>query len=59
MNPRVPRQHMGHSSPVMTARYTGEIPFDDVQEAFFQHGIGKYWSYWKTAALHAQLLTRV
>jgi hypothetical protein len=25
---------MGHSSAVMTARYTGEIPLDKVQEAF-------------------------
>ena len=34
MNPPVLRQQMGHSSAVMTARYTGEIPLDKVQEAF-------------------------
>lgn len=34
MNPGVLRQQMGHSSAVMTARYTGEIPLDKVQEAF-------------------------
>jgi hypothetical protein len=35
MNPVVLlRQQMGHSSAVMTARYTGEIPLDKVQEAF-------------------------
>jgi len=34
MNPAVLRQQMGHSSAVMTARYTGEIPLDKVQEAF-------------------------
>jgi hypothetical protein len=33
MNPAVLRQ-MGHNSAVMTARYTGEIPLDNVQEAF-------------------------
>src|ERR1700756_3428732 len=34
MNPLVLRQQMGHSSAVMTARYTGEIPPDKVQDAF-------------------------
>jgi hypothetical protein len=34
MNPAVLRQQMGHSSAAMTARYTGEIPLDKVQEAF-------------------------
>jgi hypothetical protein len=34
MNPPVLRQQMGHSSAVMTARYTGEIALDKVQEAF-------------------------
>jgi len=34
MNPDVLRQQMGQSSAVMTARYTGEIPLDKVQEAF-------------------------
>jgi hypothetical protein len=34
MNPAVLRQQTGHSSAVMTARYTGEIPLDKVQEAF-------------------------
>ena len=28
------RQQMGHSPAVMTARYTGEIPLDKVQDAF-------------------------
>jgi hypothetical protein len=36
MNPAVLRQQMGHSFAVMTARYTGEIPLDKVQEAFSQ-----------------------
>lgn len=35
MNPAVLRQQMGHSSAVMTARYTGEIPLDQVPAAFF------------------------
>jgi serine/threonine protein kinase len=34
MNPAVLRQQMVHSSAVMTARYTGQIPPDKVQEAF-------------------------
>src|SRR5208282_5032934 len=34
MNPAVHRQQMGHSSAAMTARYTGEIPLQQVQEAF-------------------------
>lgn len=31
MNPAVLRQQMGHSSAVMTARYTGEIPLEQVR----------------------------
>ena len=34
MNPAVLRQQMGHSSAVMTARYTGEIPLQQVRTAF-------------------------
>jgi len=34
MNPAVLRQQMGHSSATMTARYTGEIPLDQVRAAF-------------------------
>jgi Phage integrase family len=34
MNPAVLRQQMGHSSAVMTARYTGEIPLEQVRTAF-------------------------
>jgi hypothetical protein len=34
MNPAVLRQQMGHSSAVMTARYTGEIPLDQVRAGF-------------------------
>ena len=34
MNPAVLRQQMGHSSAVMTARYTGEITLAQVQAAF-------------------------
>jgi integrase len=34
MNPAVLRQQMGHSSAVMTARYTGEIPLQEVRTAF-------------------------
>ena len=34
MNPAVLRQQMGHSSAAMTARYTGEIPIEQVQAAF-------------------------
>jgi len=34
MNPAVLRQQMGHSSAVMTARYTGEIPLEQVRAAF-------------------------
>jgi integrase len=34
MNPAVLRQQMGHSSAVMTARYTGEIPLAQVKAAF-------------------------
>ena len=35
MNPAVLRQQMGHSSAVMTARYTGEIPLEQVRAASF------------------------
>ena len=31
VNPVVVRQHMGHSSAAMTARYTGEIPLEQVR----------------------------
>jgi len=31
VNPAVIRQHMGHSSSAMTARYSGEIPLDQVR----------------------------
>jgi integrase len=31
VNPAVVRQHMGHSSAAMTARYTGEIPLETVR----------------------------
>lgn len=34
MNPAVLRQQMGHSSAVMTARYTGEISLEQVRAAF-------------------------
>ncbi len=34
MNPAVLRQQMGHSCTVMTARYTGEIPLEQVRVAF-------------------------
>ena len=42
MNPAVLRQQMGHSSAVMTARYTGEILLEQVRGGVFLHGIGKY-----------------
>jgi hypothetical protein len=34
MNPAVLRQQMGHSSAVMMARYTGEVPLEQVRTAF-------------------------
>jgi hypothetical protein len=34
MNPAVLRQQMGHSTAAMTARYTGEIPIEEVRAAF-------------------------
>lgn len=34
MNPAVLRQQMGHTSAAMTARYTGEIPLDQVKAEF-------------------------
>jgi acetyl/propionyl-CoA carboxylase alpha subunit len=34
MNPAVLRQRMGHSSCAMTARYTGEIPIEQVRAGF-------------------------
>ena len=43
MNLAVLRQQMGHSSAVMTARYTGEIPVDKVQDAFSK----MEWKIWK------------
>jgi hypothetical protein len=33
MNPAVLRQQMGHSSSGLTARYTGEIPIEQVRRA--------------------------
>src|SRR5260370_13741443 len=39
MNPAVLRQQMGHSSSAMTARYTGEIPLEQIRTGFsFQNG---------------------
>jgi integrase len=34
MNPAVLRQQMGHSTAAITARYTGEIPIEEVRAAF-------------------------
>jgi acetyl/propionyl-CoA carboxylase alpha subunit len=34
LNPAVLRQRMGHSSSAMTARYTGEIPIEQVRAGF-------------------------
>ncbi|HUC42244.1 MAG TPA: tyrosine-type recombinase/integrase [Candidatus Micrarchaeaceae archaeon] len=34
LNPAVIRQQMGHSCAVMTARYTGEIPIEQIRAAF-------------------------
>jgi hypothetical protein len=34
MNPAVLRQQMGHSSATMTARYTGEIPIEQIRASF-------------------------
>jgi hypothetical protein len=34
LNPAVLRQQMGHSSEAMTARYTGEIPLEQVYAAY-------------------------
>jgi integrase len=34
LNPAVLRQQMGHSSATMTARYTGEVPMEQVKAAF-------------------------
>jgi integrase len=39
VNPAVVRQHMGHSSAAMTARYTGEIPLEQIRAAFPQNRI--------------------
>jgi hypothetical protein len=40
MNPAVLRQQMVHTSSAMTARYTGEIPIEQVRAGFcFQNGI--------------------
>lgn len=33
--PAVIRQQMGHTSAAMTARYTGEIPLDQIKAEFF------------------------
>lgn len=34
LNPAVLRQQMGHSTATMTARYTGQIPMEQVRKAF-------------------------
>jgi integrase len=34
MNPAVLHQQLGHSTAAMTARYTGEIPIEEVRAAF-------------------------
>lgn len=34
LNPAVLRQQMGHSSSAMTARYTGEVPFEQIRTEF-------------------------
>jgi integrase len=34
INPAVIRQQMGHTSSTMTARYTGEIPFEQIRTEF-------------------------
>jgi integrase len=36
VNPAVIRQMMGHTSATMTARYTGEIPLEQIRAAFSQ-----------------------
>jgi hypothetical protein len=59
MNPAVLRQQMGHSSAVMTARYTGEIPLDRVQEAFSKMELEHMEVIEKTAALYRQSLSCV
>jgi RNA-binding protein YhbY len=50
---------MGHSSAVMTARYTGEIPLDKVQEAFSKMELENMEVIGKTAALYRQSLSCV
>jgi hypothetical protein len=59
MNPAVLRQQLGHSSAVMTAGYTGEIPLDKVQEAFSKVELEKREVLGKTAALYRQSLSCV
>lgn len=34
INPAVIRQQMGHASAAMTARYTGEIPLEQIRSEF-------------------------
>jgi integrase len=34
INPAVIRQQMGHTSSTMTARYTGEIPLEQIRTEF-------------------------
>lgn len=36
VNPAVLRQQMGHTESAMTALYTGEVPFEEVQAEFFK-----------------------
>jgi hypothetical protein len=50
MKPAVLRQQMGHSSAVMAARYTGEIPLEQVRAAFPAGN----WKIWKMAGLYGQ-----
>jgi len=50
---------MGHNSAVMTARYTGEIPLDRVQEAFSKMELEHMEVIEKTAALYRQSLSCV
>jgi hypothetical protein len=59
MNPAVLRQQLGHSSAVMTAGHTGEIPLDKVQEAFSKMELEKREVLGKTAALYRQSLSCV
>jgi hypothetical protein len=50
---------MGHSSAVMTARYTGEISLEKVQEAFSRRKLEKMEVIGSLAALYPQSLACV